>query len=67
MFSAFLALAFSAAVCVQLTVGFGGFVTLLRDAYRHGSKRLRSAYRRGSGRLRESLARATRRRSTQES
>jgi hypothetical protein len=67
MFSAFLALAFSVAVCVHLTVGFDGLITVLRDAYLHGSKRLRSAYRHSSERLREALARATRRRSTQES
>lgn len=66
MFSAFLALAFSFAVCVHLTVGFDGFVGLLRDAYQHSSRRLRLASRRGSERLREALARATRRRSAQE-
>jgi hypothetical protein len=67
MFSAFLALAFSVAVCVHLTVGFDGLITLLRDAYRHGSKRIRLAFRRASERLREAFARASRRRSAQES
>jgi hypothetical protein len=67
MFSAFLALAFSLAVCIQLTIGFGGLIDLLRDAYQRGSARLRVAYRRAPGRLRGTLARATRRRSTQES
>ncbi len=66
MFSAFLAFAFSLAVCVHLTVGFDGLITLVRDAYEHGSKRLRFAYRRASERLRVGLARATRRRSAQE-
>jgi hypothetical protein len=67
MFSAFLALAFSVAVCVHLTVGFDGLIALLRDAYRHSSERLRFASRRSSERLREALTRATRRRSAQES
>ena len=67
MFSAFLALAFSLAVCIHLTVGFDGLVTLLRGAYQRGSERLRVVYRRTPGRLRGALARATRRRSTQES
>lgn len=67
MFSAFLALAFSVAVCIHLTVGFDGFNALIRDAYRRGSERMRVASRRASHRLREVLARVARRRSTQES
>ncbi len=66
MFSAFLALAFSVAVCIHLTVGFDGFAALVRDAYQQGSERIRAASRRASERSRDVLARATRRRSAQE-
>lgn len=67
MFSAFLALAFSLAVCIHLTIGFGGAKELARDAQKRFSEQLRVVSERGPERVREAFFRAFRRRATQES
>jgi len=67
MFSAFLALAFSLAVCIHLTIGFDGAKELFQDAQKRVSEQLRVAVERGPEQVREVFFRAFRRRTTQES
>ena len=66
MFSAILALAFSVAVCIYLTIGFDGLLSRLRDAFASAPQRFREARESTREQLR-AVGRTLRRRPTQES